>query len=269
MNWNGKIIGAFIGFIIANVPGALIGLFIGHLYDKGFFAPLSKNFTGQQGRASQTRSLFFNSTFAVMGYIAKSDGHVSESEIRAAREIMQQMGLQGDAKNDAIKHFYYGKSNEFNLHHVLYDLKQACRYRPMLLKSFLDIQNYIAQADGHRTAQKQAALNRVREELGIPSFNFHGSQGFHQQSGQRQQYQQYQQRPYQSQNSLAEAYQILDIKSSATDAEVKKAYRRKMSKNHPDKLIAQGLPPEMIKIATQKTQKIKDAYELIKQSRGI
>lgn len=264
MNWNGKITGFIIGLFIANLPGALIGLFIGHLYDSGFFAPFRQNFSGQ---TSQTRNLFFNCTFAVMGYIAKSDGHVSENEIRAARNIMQQMGLEGSAKNEAIKHFYYGKSNDFDLHHVLYDLKQACRYRPVLLKTFLDIQNTIAQADGKITPQKQAALNRIREELGIPSFNFHG---FHQHQQHYQQHRYQQQQPgYQSQNSLSDAYKLLEIKSSATDAEVKKAYRRMMSKNHPDKLIAQGVPPEMIKLATKKTQNIKDAYELIKKTRGL
>ncbi|MCH9744472.1 MAG: co-chaperone DjlA, partial [Gammaproteobacteria bacterium] len=267
----GKIIGAIIGFVIANIPGALIGLLFGHLFDRGAFKNFFQAFGIHSGAQSQTRQLFFNCTFAVMGYIAKSDGHVSEKEIQAARHVMQQMGLQGDAKKQAIKQFYFGKSNEFNLSHVMYDLKQTCRHRPMLLKSFLDIQNAIAQADGHMTPQKQAVLQQIRDELGIPSFNFHGFQGFYQQAGgsRQQQYQRYQRPQYSTQSQLSEAYEMLEIKSSATDAEVKKAYRRMMSKNHPDKLIAEGLPPEMIKIATQKTQQIKDAYELIKQSRGI
>ena len=60
---------------------------------------------------------------------------------------------------------------------------------------------------------------------------------------------------------------MLGIPASASDEEIKKAYRRQMNQHHPDKLVAKGLPEEMLKIATEKTQEIKAAYELIKRSR--
>ena len=71
-----------------------------------------------------------------------------------------------------------------------------------------------------------------------------------------------------SSSALEDAYEIIGVNSSATDPEVKKAYRRLMSQNHPDKLIAKGLPEEMIEIATNKTQEIQKAYDLIADSRG-
>jgi len=58
------------------------------------------------------------------------------------------------------------------------------------------------------------------------------------------------------------------VDPKASDAEVKKAYRRLMSQNHPDKLVARGLPEEMMKVATEKTQEIKAAYEQVKAARG-
>jgi len=61
---------------------------------------------------------------------------------------------------------------------------------------------------------------------------------------------------------------LLDVEKSAEKAEVKRAYRKLMSQHHPDKLVAKGLPPEMIKLATEKTQHIRSAYDLIKESRG-
>jgi DnaJ like chaperone protein len=67
--------------------------------------------------------------------------------------------------------------------------------------------------------------------------------------------------------SIADAYAILEIGSNSSDKEVKKAYRRMMSRHHPDKLVAKGLPEEMMKIATEKTQEIQAAYEIIKKSR--
>ena len=68
-------------------------------------------------------------------------------------------------------------------------------------------------------------------------------------------------------SQIKEAYKVLGIDESSTDAEVKKAYRRLMSQHHPDKLIAKGLPEEMIQVATDKSQEIQKAYELIKDYR--
>jgi len=61
---------------------------------------------------------------------------------------------------------------------------------------------------------------------------------------------------------------VLGVTAQADDDEIKKAYRRLMNQHHPDKLVSKGLPEEMIRLATQKTQEIKAAYERIRQARG-
>ena len=66
---------------------------------------------------------------------------------------------------------------------------------------------------------------------------------------------------------LKDAYAILNISPSANDSEVKRAYRKLISQHHPDKLISKGLPEEMMKIATQKTQEIRAAYECVMDER--
>ena len=72
------------------------------------------------------------------------------------------------------------------------------------------------------------------------------------------------------QNQLADAYLALGVDSTCGDRELKQAYRRLMSEHHPDKLIARGVPEEMVKLATEKSQEIQAAYELIKnQRRGV
>jgi DnaJ like chaperone protein len=68
---------------------------------------------------------------------------------------------------------------------------------------------------------------------------------------------------------LAEAYEILGVPPTAGDAEVKRAYRRQMSENHPDKLVARGLPESMLEVAKQKTQAIQSAWERIREARGL
>ena len=77
---------------------------------------------------------------------------------------------------------------------------------------------------------------------------------------------------FEDENSLTKkleaAYELLGVNRTCSEQELKKAYRRQMNQHHPDKLVAKGLPDEMIEIATQKTQDIKAAYEIIKTERG-
>jgi DnaJ like chaperone protein len=68
---------------------------------------------------------------------------------------------------------------------------------------------------------------------------------------------------------MAQCYAELEVEANATDQEVKKAYRRQMSRHHPDKLVANGLPESMAQVAKEKTQRIQEAYEAIRAARGM
>lgn len=268
MNLNGKIIGLIIGLFFGPF-GAVIGLILGHCYDIGLFDKLFNGTRSTQGGAQQT---FFDSTFAIMGYVAKSDGRISESEITVAREIMRQLGLTGQAKERAIKYFYHGKSAEFDLTSTINRLRLSCMRHPTMLRTFVEIQVYMANAEGKISPQKRATLEQVCAQLGIRGFNFNQ---YEQRSRAEQNYQRYysngngsSQSSYTSRSQLDDAYKILGVEKSAEKDLVKKTYRRQMSKHHPDKLAAKGLPPEMIKMANQKTAQIQKAYETIKKAKG-
>jgi DnaJ like chaperone protein len=261
MRWNGKIIGVIIGLLSGHLIGVVIGLVVGHLWDIGFFNRIiQKNLT--QG-AQHIQHVFFDTTFSMMGFLAKADGRVSESEIRIAENIMQQMELSSQMRLEAIRLFNQGKQPDFDWISSMSKLKSACWQNPHLLRTFLEMQIQIAGAEGQISSGKWNALQNICAELGVRGMMF---DQFARQSHYQQSYQQSYHRPA-GVEPLAEAYQILNLDSTVSDTEVKKAYRRLLSQNHPDKLMSQGLPPEMIKLANERTQKIKKAYETIKKSR--
>ncbi|CAE6883065.1 Regulatory DnaK co-chaperone. Direct interaction between DnaK and DjlA is needed for the induction of the wcaABCDE operon [Vibrio sp. B1FIG11] len=99
------------------------------------------------------------------------------------------------------------------------------------------------------------------------AFRFQSQGGFH---GQQQgQYQSAGWQQASQADQLADAYKILDVSSDADGKTVKRAYRKLMNEHHPDKLMAKGLPPEMMNVAKEKSQEIQNAYDLIKKIKGF
>lgn len=287
----GKCIAGLFGYLLGRSLGLgfwglLLGVWVGHRFDRGL-AGLSAG-GGQQsfgsgvfgfyGHTGQIQEAFFATTFRVMGHIAKADGRISEREIQAARAAMRRMRLNVSQKREAIKHFQEGKQPDFSLEETLAHFRRLCRGRVLLFYMFVEIQIQAAYADGSRlSAVKRERLRVVCEQLGLGAEAFEGMNsrcGAEEHYGHQYRYQQQRQRSqqgaaWQSQGtSLQEAYQVLGVSSSVSDDALKKAYRRLMNQHHPDKLIAKGLPESMIKIATEKTQAIKAAYEQIRAARG-
>ncbi|MBP6513660.1 MAG: co-chaperone DjlA [Steroidobacteraceae bacterium] len=274
MNWIGKLVGAVIGAATGlGVAGALVGIVIGHAYDE----KMSGDDDAPNRDAAGTRLVFFRATFTVMGHAAKADGRVSEREILAARQVFRHLHLGEAETREAMDCFTRGKATGFDLGATLAELRKACGGRHDLLRYFLDIQMRTALLGNDLQGPVRPLLMRVAQALGISGFEFAHMeailrmQGFgtaHQYSraggegggprGARPQA-----------GALADAYEILEVKPDCTEAELKKAYRRQMSQNHPDKLLSRGLPESMLEIAKEKTQAIQAAYERIKEARGI
>lgn len=266
MSWWGKALGGAFGFMLGGPIGALIGIGFGHNFDKGL-GNMRWDEKFQLGQQERVQAVFFSTTFSVMGHIAKADGRVSPEEIKMAQAVMTHMGLSADVRESAKRLFNEGKSDNFPLDDVLDQFKKELHRRSTLLQMFLEIQLQAAYADGVLDPAEEKLLHHICNRLGIPLHQLNRLEemlkaGFGQGS-------------YKSTAStekslnLSDAYHILGSNKSATDAEVKKTYRRLMSQHHPDKLVSKGLPEELIKDATEKTQQIKDAYEMIKKSRGM
>ncbi|MBU6954133.1 co-chaperone DjlA [Hahella sp. HN01] len=267
MGWWGKVIGGAFGYALGGPLGGLLGAAIGHSFDVGVQRIELEPPNWGAGDQERVQTAFFTAVFSVMGHVAKADGRVSEVEIQAARHIMAGMQLNPEQEKLAIELFNRGKQPEFDLQAVLLQFRDECHRRANLLQMFLEILLATALADQDLHANEQRILREVAETLGFSRHQFEGllamaiarqryaQEGFH--AGAKE-----------KTPSLSDAYAALGVNENSTDEEIKKAYRRLMSQHHPDKLVSKGLPEEMVKIATEKTQEIRTAYEQIKRARG-
>lgn len=267
MSWWGKLLGGSFGYLLGGPLGALVGLALGHNFDTGLVRSLRAQM--EPGNQERVQTVFFTAVFSVMGHLAKADGRVTESEIEMARGIMQRMNLNEEMRQAAIRLFSQGKQPDFQLVEVLRQFRQECHGRRNLMRMFAEILVHAAYADGGMDEAERSVLEQVRDVLGFSVREFRHIEavvynaryfGANGQGGQAS--------PAGGRNTLREAYAILGVEDTASDVKIKMAYRRMMNQHHPDKLVAKGLPEEMIKLATEKTQEIKQAYELIKKERG-
>lgn len=258
----GKLIAGLLGFITYGTVGALIGILVGHQFDKAFGGLLNPISAEQQQRMGES---FFNTVFSLLGYLAKSDGQISKSEIAQAEALMSRMGLPSEQRQEAIKLFKLGAQSSFSVDQAMQDFIDTCGRQNNLKRSLLNYLIALALADGELHTAEQQALQKIASYLGFSEalFNrflemilaqtqFRGSG-----AGSASSYA----------TQLDAAYKALGVSASQTDAEIKKAYRKLLSENHPDKLIGQGMPADMIKLATERTQEIRKAYELIVSNR--
>jgi len=264
MFW-GKLLGAVFGFAFLNLPGAILGLWLGHRFDKGI---QYKNF-GYAKDPQQVQLTFFSTVFQAMGHIAKADGRVSQNEIQMAKAVMSHMGLSEERRRSAIENFNRGKQPEFVLTECLQEFTQNCGRDPNLMQMFIEIQISAAFADGTLGSDEQRVLEKIAQEIGVSSLRLNllinsvqAQQRYHQsqQHGQAQQA---------TGMQLSDAYQLLCVDASASDKDVKRAYRKMMSQHHPDKLAAKGMPDDMLEVAKEKTQEIQAAWEMIRTQRNI
>ena len=238
-----------LGFFVAGPFGAVIGVVVGHFFDRGLGGTLG-GVSPQQ--IEQIRESYFQTIFTLMGQLAKADGRISASEIAQAEQTMAHMGMDGEHRQRAIEFFKTGSASVFDTAQILEEFKRLCGSHHKLKHSLLVYLISLALADGEiHTAElgfKKYEFDRLIEMVEA-QHRFAGSA--EQDSG----------------LDIGAAYKALGVAPDCSDTALKRAYRKLMSQHHPDKLIAQGVPDEMLKVATEKAQEIQAAYELIKKCR--
>jgi len=288
LGWNGKVIGGAIGLAAMGPLGALLGVLVGHQFDT---AASEVPAPGPES-AARVQSLFFPALFRVMGHVAKSDGRVSEREIAAARAIMAGLRLGPEQVQSAIVYFGEGKEQGFDLDAALAELAPLLRAFPQLAQFFVEIQLQAALAGNDLAPMPRVRLQRAAQRLGLGMVDFRqletmmrwrmnaarneaggygpggygpGGAGNAGRAGNGP-----------SAGSAAaeaermrQAYLLLEVDEKAGNEQVTRAWRRQLSRHHPDKLQSQGLPEAMMERAKERTQQIQAAYELIRAARGM
>lgn len=275
--WLGTVIGGLLGLVFGGPVGALFGVILGQAIDRGLVGRHWRKKDISATERQRIQRQFFETTFSVMGHLAKADGRVSEREIACAESAMERMSLSPDLRRTAIERFNQGKATDFVLIRALDRLRAVCAGQKPLLHLFLDLQLTLAYADGVPSPAQRQSLETIRRQLQIAPGDYRrlerlaalqqrmwAGSGPGRSGGQQRRQPQSAPAP----TPLEAAYATLGVEPQVTDSEVKRAYRRLMSQHHPDKLAARGVPEEALRMASRKTQEILRAYETITRARA-
>ena len=250
------VVGAIIGAIMKGFSGLFIGALIGY----GISIVLRKSISGGLRIA---QSQLIDSTFAVMGALCKADNVVTREEIKAVEQVFGMFNLRGEQREQAKAAFSRGKQADFDLDAAVDQFARISRGRGPLLQLFLQVQCLAVAADGRIDDAEHTMLVRIAQRLGLSDRDvaqlealLRASAGGPSASGGRP-----------TQDRLADAYAALGVTAEARSAEIKRAYRKLISQNHPDKLASRGLPESMRAVAEERSRELNKAYDLIKSAR--
>jgi len=264
MNYWGKIIGGLAGLATGRPLLVLLGIFLGHQFDRGFADRFLRFRSEGQGTFAVPEG-FARALFQVMGHIAKSDGRVTDDEIRAARALMHRLNLGPTHIRRAIVWFSEGKEAGFPLQSTVRQLRAQFARQAELRSLFVRLLMEVSLSKSRLQRVERNILWTVCKELDISRVEMAQVEAMlRAQRGFRRS-------PEGGTDAakVSRAYVTLGIERSATNDEVKKAYRRLMNKHHPDKIAASRPDASTVDEAERQTREIRSAYDLLKTRRSM
>lgn len=263
MYW-GKVIGTIAGLATLKPWAALVGFIVGHQFDRGF-ADRFRAFQDQVVRPGPVSEDFVRTLFLVMGHVAKTDGRVTEEEIRAARSVMHRLSLPPARVRQAIDCFESGKAPDFQPESALRAARRRSLKRLDRRLLFVRLLLEVALSKRNLHQKERTKLWTICSELGVGRVEFAQLEAMiRAQRGFRAS-------PAGSADAkrVGDAYEALGLTEAATNAEIKTAYRRLMNKNHPDKMAGDNPDALAVAHAERRTREIRKAYEMLKARRSI
>ena len=239
----GKWIGGGLGWAFGGPIGALIGFTLGSMFDG---TQISSTMTSI-GSSHTTEGDFKMSLLVLMACIMKADGHVDKAELAVVKKfLVSNFGEQGAL--DALHILKNLLEQDINEGEVAMQISQNLNYSSKL--ELLHLLFNIAYADGEVVASEMATIQRIASIFRIDRLDFESVKA-----------------PYMKLVDRDWAYKSLEIEPTATNDEIKKAYRNMAKKYHPDKV--NDLGEDVKKSATEKFRSINEAYENLKTQRGM
>lgn len=258
----GKWLGGALGWAVGGPIGGALGFFMGMMFDD---KSLSKNdqerVTGDAGRTGRQRyntspADFAASLLVLSAAIMKSDGRVLKSELSFVRDFFVK-NFGEAAADEQMLVLREVLKQDLNTRQVCEQIRYHMEHPNRLL--LLQYLFGIALADGEMQPPEVQTLRTIAHYMGISNKDFESLLAMFSGAGGRAR--------RGTARPINEAYTILEIAESVDDAEVKRAYRRMATKYHPDK--NRGVGETHQKMAEEKFIKVQEAYEQIKEARGI
>ncbi len=229
----GKVSGAAAGLFVGGPVGAVVGAVVGHF------------FLDQESDPGVT---FTIAVVALAGKMARADGVVTDQEFEVFREAF---GVPPAEEANVARIFNLARQDIAGFEYYAGQIARLFVGNPAMLEDVLDGLFEIAKADGVLHPGEAAFLEKVAEIFGFAPNEYRRIRASH------------------FAPELTDPYVILGVSYVADDEELKQTYRRLVRENHPDSLMARGVPPEFIKLANDKLAAINTAYEKIRAERGL
>jgi DnaJ like chaperone protein len=231
----GKVSGAAAGLVVGGPVGALVGALAGHFF-------LDRDHDRDPGVT------FTIAVVALAGKMARADGAATEKEFEIFRQIFD---VPPQEEANVRRVFNLARQDIAGFEYYAGQIAQLFRDNPAVLEDVLDTLFEIAKADRVLHPCEAKFLERVAEIFGFAPNEYRRIRASH------------------FAPELTDPYVILGVSYAADDEEIRQTYRRLVRENHPDSLIARGVPAEFIKLATDKLAAINGAYEKIRAERGL
>lgn len=255
-----KFIGVIAGFFLFGFFGSILGYIVGAFIDRvralgaGGVNPLTN---------ALRQTVFLETVFILMGKLAKADGQISQDEIDHVEQFIQKLGMTSEHRALAIAWFKKGADQAFEIEPTYRRFMSICGHTKDLKQVLLVYLIVIALADGDFHPAEESLLTEIASHLGYDNAAFKQLMDM---VLNQSRFGSHQTNPAEA---LDDAYKALGVTKGSTDQEIKRAYRKLMSQYHPDKLMGQGVPEDMIAVATEQAKEIQLAYDLIKKHRNI
>ena len=237
-----------------------ISSFLTHAGAIAYMAFVYQSMDGRISRAVCVYACVLTAVGALLAKLAKADGHVDASEIAAAERAFVRLGLTPGNRAICIQAFRAAKADSHSIFDYAESFAAVARGEP-LRQLMYDLLWDVACADGEVSADERRILEMIVTPLRIrPSlFAEQRARRLGGRAGARRR----------TPSGAPSPYEILGCAPTATDDEVRRAYRAQAKKHHPDLLRAQGLPEEMVARATAQMARINAAWEEIKRARSL